>query len=62
MNPPQFTSAFSGVIRDASFKQLIVCNLRVAIWDFSTLFGKLNRFYLNWSDLTVTLPSQVQES
>ena len=34
----------------------IVCNLSIAIWDFSALSGKLNHFYLNQLELTLTFP------
>jgi len=36
----------------------IVCNLSIVIWDFSTVFGKANRFYLNQleADFDVSLP------
>jgi len=33
----------------------IVCNLSIAIWDFSAVSGKVNRFYLNQIELTSTL-------
>ncbi len=28
----------------------------IAVWDFSALSGKVNRFYLNQLDLTLTFP------
>jgi hypothetical protein len=40
----------------ASFKQVIVCNLRIVIWNFSAVSGKANFFYLNQLELTLTLP------
>jgi hypothetical protein len=30
--------------------------LSIAVWDFSALSGKVNRFYLNQLDLTLTFP------
>jgi hypothetical protein len=34
----------------------IICNLSIAIWDFSALSGKVDRFYMNQLELTLTLP------
>jgi len=34
----------------------IVCNLSIAIWDFSAVSGKRNRFYLSQLALTLTFP------
>jgi hypothetical protein len=34
----------------------IVCNLSIVIWDFSTVSGKANRFYLNQLELALTFP------
>ena len=34
----------------------IVCNLRIVIWDFRSVSGKANRFYLNQLELTLTDP------
>ena len=34
----------------------IVWNLSIVIWDFSALSGKANRFQVNQSKLTLTLP------
>jgi hypothetical protein len=36
----------------------IIYNLIIAIWDFSALSGKVNRFYLNQLEMTLTLPCQ----
>lgn len=34
----------------------IFWNLGIEIWDFSTVSGKENRFFLNQLELTLTLP------
>jgi len=33
-----------------------VDNLSIVIWDFSTVSGKVNSFYLNQLELTLTFP------
>ena len=35
----------------------IVWNLSIVIWDFSAVSGKVNRLYVNQSNLTLTLPA-----
>jgi len=34
----------------------IVCNLSIVIWDFYAVSGKINRFYLDQLELTLTFP------
>jgi hypothetical protein len=34
----------------------IVCNLRIVIWDFSAVSGKVNRFYAIQLELILTSP------
>jgi hypothetical protein len=37
----------------------IVCNLIIAIWDFSAVSGKADSFYLNQLELTLTIPCRL---
>ena len=38
----------------------IVWNLSIVIWDFSSVSEKLNRFYLNQLEITLTFPWRTQ--